>query len=185
MSWYKNVIFKIDLVIPESNQFKQNKYPSIMNFSCPYCGGSRFEHLRSCPKVYSLVQQKQFNTKAKKEYFGEAPNVFIGTHGYPDVNVGFFSNEDIPQDADKPREWAQGNYDIPKIVDLRSSLINSRFKANIKSFDEKFLDITKEVSMAEKPVDVEVTLEKKPFYNVSLGNEITPYGPSVKLEKHR
>ncbi len=154
-----------------------------MNFSCPYCGGSRLQHLRNCPKVYSIINRKHFNEKAKQEYFGASPNVFIGRSGYPDINVGFLSNEQLSDDTDKPREWAENNYDIPKIVDLRSSLINSRFKANVKSFDEKFLDITKEISMAKKPVDVEVHLDKKPFFNITLDRDITPYGPSVKLEK--
>ncbi|MBN2367968.1 hypothetical protein JXC34_03040 [Candidatus Woesearchaeota archaeon] len=154
-----------------------------MEFYCPYCGGSRLQHLRNCPKVYSVIRQNQFNETAKKEYFGESPNVFVGRFGYPKVNVGFFSNENIPKDADKPRQWAADNYDIPRIVDLRSSLINSRFKANVKSFDEKFLDITKEVAMAKKPVDVEVHLDKTPKFNIKLDRDITPYGPSVNLEK--
>ncbi|MCM2325474.1 MAG: hypothetical protein NDI94_03355 [Candidatus Woesearchaeota archaeon] len=154
-----------------------------MDFHCPYCGGSRLEHLRNCPKVYSITKQKQFNEKAKQDFFGAAPNVFIGKFGYPDVNVGILSSEDISKDADKPKEWATSKYDIPKIVDIRSSLINSRFKANIKNFDEKFLDITKEVSMAEKPVDLEVHLDKRPNYSIRLDRDITPYGPSVKLEK--
>ncbi len=153
-----------------------------MNFSCPYCGGSRLQHLRNCPKVYSIIKHNQFNDKAKQEYFGASPNVFIGKYGYPNVNVGFLSNEELPKDTDNPKLWAAEKYDIPKIVDLRSSLINSRFKANIKNFDEKFLDITKEISMAEKPVDVEVHLDKKPFFNVTLDRAVTPYGPSVKLE---
>ncbi len=154
-----------------------------MNFSCPYCGGSRLQHLRNCPKVYSVIKKKQFNETSKKEYFGESPNVFVGRYGYPRVNVGILSNEFLPKDVDQPKLWAEQNYDIPKIVDLRSSLINSRFKVNIKSFDEKFLEITKEVSMAKKPVDVEVHLNKKPQYNVSLDRDLTPYGPAVKLEK--
>jgi len=154
-----------------------------MDFNCPYCGSSRLHHLRSCPKMYSMVKQKQFNEKAKQDYFGESPNVFIGRYGYPKVNVGFLSNEELPKDTDMPKLWSRENYDIPKIVDLRSNLINSRFKADIKSFDEKFMDVAKEVSMAEKPVDVEVHLNKRPVFSLKLDNDITPYGPSVELEK--
>ena len=154
-----------------------------MEFSCPYCGGSRLQHLRSCPKVYSFIKQKQFNQKAKQEYFGEAPNVFVGHYGYPRVNVGFLSNELLPKDVDKPRLWSEKNYEIPKIVDLRSSLINSKFKAEVKSFDDKFLEITQEVSQAKRPVDMEVRLDKKPSFNINMDRDITAYGPSVKLEK--
>ena len=139
--------------------------------------------MRNCPKVYSVIKQKQFNENSKKDYFGESPNVFVGKYGYPRVNVGILSNEFLPEDIDKPKLWAEQNYDIPKIVDLRSSLINSRFKADVKSFDEKFLEITQEVSMAKHPVDVEVHLNKKPKFNVTLDRDLTPYGPAVKLEK--
>lgn len=154
-----------------------------MNFSCPYCGGSRLEHLRNCPKVYTVINQNQFNQKAKKDYFGASPNVFIGRKGYPNINVGFLSNENLPEKVDSPKEWANEKFDIPKIVDMRSSLINSRFKADVKKFDEKFLEITKEISMASKPVDIEVHLDRKPNFNINLDNDITPYGPMAKLEK--
>ncbi len=154
-----------------------------MNFSCPYCGGSRLEHLRNCPKVYTVINQNQFNQKAKKDYFGASPNVFIGRKGYPNINVGFLSNENLPEKVDSPKQWANEKFDIPKIVDMRSSLINSRFKADVKKFDEKFLEITKEISMASKPVDIEVHLDRKPNFNINLDNDITPYGPMAKLEK--
>jgi len=146
-----------------------------MNFSCPYCGGSRLEHLRNCPKIYSVTKQKKFNIKSKKDYFGSAPNVFIGRYGYPKINVGFLSNETIPKDIDQPKLWSKEKYEIPKIVDLRSSLINSRFKTDIKSFDEKLLNITQEVSQAEKPVDIEVYLDKKPtFFSSNITRKDLP-----------
>ena len=77
-----------------------------MDFSCLYCGGSRLYHLRNCPKVYSLIKKKAFNEKAKQDYFGESPNVFIGRYGYPKVNVGFLSNNTVPKDIDKPKLWS-------------------------------------------------------------------------------
>jgi DNA repair protein NreA len=154
-----------------------------MDFYCPYCGGSRLQHLRNCPKVYSIINRKQFNEKAKQDYFGESPNVFVGKFGYPNVNVGFLSNESLPEEIDRPKEWQARSYDIPKIVDLRSSLINSRFKADVKSFDQRFVEVAQEISQSVKKVDVEVHLDKKPAFNINLDRDITPYGPSVQLEK--
>jgi hypothetical protein len=37
--------------------------------------------------------------------------------------------------------------------------------------------------MLKKPVDVEINLNKKPAFNINYNQDITPYGPSVKLEK--
>ena len=58
--------------------------------------------------------------------------------------------------------------DIGKIINLRSSLINSNFKASITGFKERFLEMSQEVGMAEKPVDVEVNLSKKPVFSLSF-----------------
>ena len=144
---------------------------------------SKLEKLRDSAKFYSLIKRKEFNEKAKQDYFGSAPNVFVGRYGYPKVNVGFLSDSIVPKDIDTPKLWSKNNYQIPQIVDLRSSLINSRFNVNVKSFDDKFLEITQEISQAKKPVDVEVHLDKKPSYNLNFNNDITPYGPAVNLEK--
>lgn len=156
-----------------------------MNFSCPFCGGSRLEHLRNCPKIYTLTKKKEFNQKAKKDYFGQSPNIFVGRYGYPNVNVGLLSNDYLEADVDNPIHWAKSKYEIPKIVDLRSSLINSSFKTSVKSFEDKYVELSKEVSMSKKPVDVEINLNKRPTFDIKLDTDATPYGPSVKLEKAR
>jgi DNA repair protein NreA len=144
---------------------------------------SKLQELRDSTKAYSLVRRNQFNKKAKKDYFGAAPNVFIGHYGYPKVNVGFLSNEILPKNIDNPHEWSKQNYQIPKLLDLRSELINSRFKSQIKSFDDKFLELTQEVSQSTIPTDVEVNLEKKPSFNINIEKDVTPYGPAVDLKK--
>jgi len=119
----------------------------------------------------------------KEDYFGASPNLFVGRYGYPNINVGILQNEEINEDYDDPKVWYKKGFDIPKIVIMRSMLINSNFKSNIKSFNDRLFDITKEVAMASKPVDVEVNLEKKPVYKLEVGSDITPYGPTVKMKK--
>ncbi|MBC8500428.1 MAG: hypothetical protein ISS25_03605 [Nanoarchaeota archaeon] len=123
------------------------------------------------------------HSEPKEDFFGEAPNIFIGRYGYPNVNVGVLSNEGVTEDYDEPLIWYNKGFDIPKIVTMRSFLINSNFKARVKSFSDRLLDITQEVGMAKKPVDVEINLNKKPHYKLEVGPDITPYGPTVKLKK--
>lgn len=123
------------------------------------------------------------HAKPKKDFFGAAPNIFIGRYGYPNINVGILSNEHVDEDYDNPLNWYNKGFDIPKIVTMRSMLINSNFKSNIKSFNDKLFEITKEVAMAKKPVDVEINLEKAPVYKLEVGVDITPYGPTVKMKK--
>ncbi|MBU0757141.1 MAG: hypothetical protein KKF44_03695 [Nanoarchaeota archaeon] len=156
-----------------------------MNLQCIHCAGKGMCGRPVCPIQKKIHSQTNLNKSFKKDFSGEAPNVFIGRQGYPSVNVGLLSNESITEEHDAPRKWSGENYQIPKLIDLRSSLVNSRFRVSIKSFDDKFLEMAQEVSMAERPVDVEVSLNKKPNFNLSYNQEAAPFGPSVKLEKAR
>jgi len=134
-------------------------------------------------KLYTLLEKIKANEKipAKKEFFGNTPNVFVGKFGYPNINVGFLSVNEQSEQHDNPRVWAEQHYDIPKIVSLRSSLVNSNYNVFVKA-TSRFMDMSKEVSLAAKPVEMEIHLEKTPKVSFSFEQDITPYGPSVKLE---
>jgi len=135
-----------------------------------------------CPIYKRIESQKKVNLSSKKDYFGEAPNIFVGRYGYPDINVGILSVEEY-NEHDNPLLWSKENYQIPEIVDLRTTLINSSFKANIKNFNDRYLEMSKEISLAKKPVDVEISLKDKPFFRLDLQQDTMPHGPTVKLEK--
>ena len=117
------------------------------------------------------------------EFATASPAPFVGRYGYPYVNVGIL----IPPEAkdawlkDAPRHWAGKNFQIPEIVDLRSSLVNSRFRANIRK-QNKMLDISQEIGMASRPVDIEVRLEDKPRFRLNTSEQMAPTGPLAKLE---
>lgn len=129
-----------------------------------------------------ISAQKSASLTSKQDYFGKAPNVFVGRYGYPDVNVGFLSTEAYTE-QDAPINWTIKGYGIQKIIDLRTSLVNSNFKSNVKSFDEKLVDMGKEIALSAKPVDVEISLEKKPEFDMTFNQDIMPHGPSVRLKK--
>lgn len=134
--------------------------------------------------MIKIGAQKKVNIEAKQDFFGQSPNVFVGRFGYPHVNVGVLSVEHY-EEHDNPLLWSKENYDIAKIINLRSSLINSNFKAKITGFKERFMEMSKEVGMAEKPVDVEVNLNKKPVFSLSFEQDVMPHGPNVKLKNAR
>src|SRR5512140_3142251 len=137
-----------------------------------------------CPIVAKIGAQKKVNLSAKQECFGKSPNMFVGRFGYPEVNVGFLSVEDY-QDHDSPLLWSRENYAIDRIIELRSSLVNSSFKSNIKSFDDRLVAMGQEVGLASSPVDMEIKLSKKPSYTLSFGQDVMPHGPNVKLKAAR
>lgn len=159
-----------------------------MKVQCLQCKGRGFCGRIFCPLI--AKSEAAFKVKeclGKEDFFGSAPAPFIGHNNYPNLNVGILSLQEKREDAwlyDAPRYWANQNFQIPQIIDFRSELINSRFKAHVKDFN-KLLEIEQEIGMASKPVDVEINLEQKPRFRISPDPEIAPMGPNAKLKKAR
>ena len=130
---------------------------------------------------------KYRNQLLKDNFQGSAPNVFVGRFNYPNINVGILSPPERLENIwefDNPRHWAVSNYDIEKIIDFRSALVNSRFQSNVRT-QNRFLDISKEVGMASKAVDIEINLEEKPFFRLNTGRWMAPTGPRARLKNAR
>jgi len=152
---------------------------------CLKCKGRGFCGKSFCP-IYAKSQAifKVEKMLDRSDFSSSSPAPFVGHYGYPNVNVGILSPARLDEKAelyDAPRYWAEHNFQIPKIVDLRSSLINSRFKIEVKK-QNKFLDISKEVGMASKPVDVELSLDEKPRFKLKVDSYNAPMGPNAKLK---
>ncbi|MBR9676108.1 hypothetical protein GOV05_03810 [Candidatus Woesearchaeota archaeon] len=152
-----------------------------MDLECVRCKGRNFCGRTFCPLTEKISAQKKVIKDFKKDFSGEAPNVFVGRRGYPEVNVGFLSTPNYDE-HDEPKTWSKKEYEIQKVIGLRSELVNSTFKTNIKTFNDKLLNLSREVSQATKPVDVEINLSKKPSFDMTFNQDITPHGPNVKLE---
>ncbi|MFC1647925.1 hypothetical protein ACFL1B_00545 [Nanoarchaeota archaeon] len=137
-----------------------------------------------CPILSKMSFEHRVKFDPKKDYFGDAPNVFVGRYGYPSVNVGLLSTEHYEHN-DEPLFWSKNEYALDRIVDLRSVLVNSTFKLNVKNAGNKFLDIGQEVAMASKPVDIEIGFKKHPTFQLKIDKDLMPQGPRVELEKAR
>ena len=125
------------------------------------------------------------NTLKKEEFTSDAISPFVGRYGYPYVNVGILAPPEQSEDAwlyDAPKYWSAENYEIPRIVDFRSSLINSRYNINIKK-RMKLLELSQDIAMSSKPVDVEIQLYEKPKFRLNLDSYMAPTGPNAKLKK--
>ncbi|MEM4710700.1 MAG: hypothetical protein QXL18_02015 [Candidatus Woesearchaeota archaeon] len=155
-----------------------------MNIVCPKC------YKKGLTKCFCILRErikleKNINQNFKKEFFGENYNIFIGRHGYPSVNAGLISLPETKKDEqyDNPKLWAEKNYDINTIINLRTKMVNANFKTDIRG--KKLKDLYQELSLSIKPVDTEIVLEKKPTIKISFNAEATPFGPTIKLEKAR
>jgi len=160
-----------------------------MNIPCIRCKGADLSCGRSfCPIIAKAESMFKVSSKPiKEDFFGSSPAPFVGRYGYPEINVGIMTPPEQREDAwlfDAPKHWANSDFKIAEIIDLRSALINSRFKANIKG-QSKLLDISQEVGMASKPVDLEINLKDKPHFRLRTDAYLAPQGPNAQLEKAR
>src|SRR3989338_2451705 len=79
-----------------------------------------------CPVHFR--QEISFKVKQslnRQEFTGSSPAPFIGRYGYPNINVGVLSpvgQADNVWEFDAPKFWAEHEYQIPRIVEFRSSL---------------------------------------------------------------
>jgi hypothetical protein len=173
-------------MIPHPDEVKHYLYHQIffssMNIQCIKCKGRGHCGRRFCAIASKISSQKKLNSSAKQDFFGETPNIFIGRYGYPNINVGILSTEQYNH-HDAPLHWSANEYQIQQVIDLRTALVNSTFHTNIRSFNDKLLDMSQEVSLSTKPVDMEISLNKRPFFRLNFNQDTMPHGPRVKLKK--
>ncbi len=149
----------------------------ISREKCVYCKGSLMCGLPKCP-IFEQVKV-QSTVELTDHFFGPSPSIFVGWQNYPRVYAGPLSLNFEPEDApiyDNPKKWY--GYDFPEIVDLRSFLIRSKEKVNVNTPSED----VQLLALAQKPPDIEVTLRKKPTFNIVFSAIAQPMGPSGILK---
>lgn len=120
------------------------------------------------------------------------PSVFIGSRlKYPLMNVGILSPLDKDENAwlyDDAKYWANNDFGIQDVMNIRQSLLNSRFQTKAQDYRKdmkKFVNLAQEIAIASNPVDVELELKK----NLRFGNEkdriLTPHGMNAGLKQAR
>lgn len=121
------------------------------------------------------------------------PSVFIGSKlKYPVMNVGVLSPLERDENAwiySREKYWAENNFSIRDVINLRESLINSRFKSkatDVRSLGgSKFVSLAQELALASKPVDVEIELRKKIGPGLKRDRVLSPQGMAAPLKKIR
>jgi DNA repair protein NreA len=182
---YLIIVFRCIESVQRTTYLNDSSLLSYMDFKCPLCGKDRIHHAPNCPLLRNMSVRMELSQKASQDFFGAVPNVFVGRYGYPDINVGLLTANENKDTFDSPQVWVEQQFKIPDIIDVRSQLVNSSFKAHVKKFDEKLQDLSQEISLSQKPVDVEVNLAKKPDFSITFGKDVIPYGPNVPLVKAR
>jgi hypothetical protein len=82
---------------------------------------------------------------------------------------------------DTPELW--GGMSIDEIVDFRFQLVRGKYLTNIKNFDGKIIERTREIALAEESPEAEVEFKSKPAGRIILNDEVQPFGPSASMIK--
>jgi len=117
------------------------------------------------------------------------PSVFIGSRlRYPVVNVGILSPLERDENAwvyDNAKYWAENNFDIKDVLNLRNGLLNSRFQTKVSDarLNKKFVEIAKDIAVSSKQVDVEIELKNRLRFGRDKDRVLTPHGMKGNLKK--
>lgn len=140
---------------------------------------------KPCPIVAKAFTAKKI--KPGSTLFGSSPPaVFVGRYGYPDVKAGIMapmSSDSESWKLNDPVFWAKEKLAITDLIEMRSSLVNSKFSANVKR-PGKTLDVFTDLTMAERPADVELKLGRLKV-DMEFSGFHAPIGPSAILKKAR
>ena len=153
---------------------------------CTICKGGRFLCGKTrCPIMVKVnYYLKSVPLMASKDIAGTSPpSVFIGRIGYPHVYAGPLVPP-VHEDTglyDLPEQWFGKSID--EIVGFRSLLVRGKHRVHVQKFNEagKILDQTRELALAEKSVDIELNLTKKPQGSIFMDDNVQPFGPSAPI----
>lgn len=112
------------------------------------------------------------------------PELFVGKFNYPHVYTGILApagHDDTSFRLSAPEEWFKQRLTISDILGNRGTMVYSRFTSNVKKPAGKLVEVMQEVSMAEKPCDVEFFLKKKPLLRVDMDGRSNPVGNPAPL----
>ncbi len=151
---------------------------------CIHCKGAHSEE--NCPLYRKALSLYKIGRSLTSDSFsGSSPSPFVGRYGYPRVNIGLLAPPELGEHIagyDDPRGWAERKASIPDVVGMRSSMINSRTSADIRS-SSNVLELAQEVALASKPVDLDISLKARPAIDLRLDGTMAPMGPAAELRK--
>lgn len=144
---------------------------------CILCRGRMLCDLPHCPMLsgYSIKVDK-----ISPEVFGSSPpSIFVGRANYPRVRICPALPPIVGDTTlyDRPELW--GDMEIEKILEFRYSLVHGQFISDVRNLGSREAEILQEISLYDKPVELEVVFEKPPPPKISYDDSIPPMGPTA------
>jgi DNA repair protein NreA len=154
---------------------------------CLQCRGAKLLCGKpQCPIIVKAQAMARQSYSYSAQIAGSSPpGVFVGRLGYPKVSIGPMVPPTYGDTSvmDTPEEWL--GKPLETIVDYRYSLVRGNTRARVEDAANPTgtLEKLQELSMAARPVDTQLLLQKAPRKMLTLSEDSQPYGPSAPLEK--
>ncbi|MDK2795348.1 MAG: repair protein NreA [Archaeoglobaceae archaeon] len=144
---------------------------------CVLCRGRMLCNLPYCPMLSGY--RIKVDLRSPTLFGSSPPSLFVGRENYPKVRVCPALPPVVGDTTlyDKPELW--GNMEIERILEFRYSLIHGQFISDVRNPFSREAEIIQEISLYEKPVDLEVVFEKPPPPKILLNDTTPPMGPSA------
>ena len=189
-AWVLKILDDPNLAKDLNNSEKHLVTKTRRNSQCVACKGGKFLCGKTrCPLVVRFSSYFRSAPLLQSTNLDGAcpPGVFVGRIGYPYVYAGPLVppiHEDTSS-YDQPESWFGKSID--EIVGFRSLLVRGKHRVHVKKFEKsgKIMDQTIDLALSINPVDVELSLKKKPAAALVLDDQIQPFGSSALLNKMR
>ncbi|MEA1943956.1 MAG: hypothetical protein U9N07_01235, partial [Euryarchaeota archaeon] len=154
---------------------------------CVICKGKGLCGRLRCP-ILERFRAAETITLTDNLFGASPPSVFVGRRGYPDILAGPLIPPNVgdseARQYDDPKEFL--NRDIGEIIGLRSRLVRSYARMNVKNLnvsENPFLRTSQELAMADAPVDTEVWFTRPPDAKMAFDGMLMPMGPSGEIKR--
>jgi DNA repair protein NreA len=121
-------------------------------------------HCKICGEYNCKKHTFLIGKSVKIDHFSGSspPEIFIGKHNYPNVNIGVLSPQIYGNTEllSSPEQWHKSRLQISHIISLRNQLIYGKKQSNVKRLSGRFLKTMQEVALTHKSVSTEFFLKK-------------------------
>ena len=144
-----------------------------------------YKHMRDPALLRYYYRLKMMPLTSKMELVGSSPtDLFIGRFGYPYVNIGPLVPPEFGDTTilSTPERWL--NMNIDDIVNMRSKLVRGLYRTKVQNVEHgRMEELVRDLALAEKSAEAEITFANKPFVKMTLKDEVEPFCPSAKMKK--
>lgn len=160
-------------------ELRQDLSVDALRGSAPLCP------IPACPLVERVVGFRSVETRGRDLVGATPPAVFVGRYGYPKVRVGPLLAPDPGADPAALSDVAAWTgLGIAEVLALRARLVRGSAVAEVtRPAEGRVLDVARQVALASRPVDTEVTLAKDARFALApaLDGTAAPMGPGVEV----